>query len=393
VFESFAPEEELLLCCARTHLEPHTVARIHALLEEDLDWNRLVSLARKHMTVQLLYWHLTKTAPNAVPAEIIEELRADFHRNLQASLFLTGELRGLLRLFDTNNIPVIPLKGPVLAQQIYKNVALRAFKDLDILIRKQDFVRAKEALAGMGYVPPRPWGVREELHLRSGEYVFVKSAYRRFFIDVHYELARGTLFRFPGVVELLENASVASVLGEKARTLSSEDLLLYSCVHLAKHAGKRLLWCCDIAEIIRTFRDLDWDLAIEKAQKANSKRALFSSLLLASDLLEAPLPQRILDIAKHDACAGVLADHVESQLFKETRGSAGVENIYCLFMARERIRDKIRVLLSVALMPTPSDYDALPLPAPLVGLYYIIRAVRLALLSRSWGPQLIKSIF
>jgi hypothetical protein len=58
MFREYTPEEELLLCCARTRLEPPTAARVSELLEERVDWHRLLALARQHFVTQLVHAHL-----------------------------------------------------------------------------------------------------------------------------------------------------------------------------------------------------------------------------------------------------------------------------------------------------------------------------------------------
>ncbi|MEI7827549.1 MAG: nucleotidyltransferase family protein, partial [Euryarchaeota archaeon] len=138
MFRKFTPEEELLLCCARTRLEPPTAARVCELLEGGVDWNRLIILARQHFVTQLFYWHLRERVQNVAPAAFTQELQRDFRANVDRNLYLASELLRLLPLFETVGIPVIVFKGPVFAVNVYKNIALRTFGDLDILLRKHD---------------------------------------------------------------------------------------------------------------------------------------------------------------------------------------------------------------------------------------------------------------
>jgi hypothetical protein len=74
-----SPEANLLLCCARTSKDANTASRITALLREDIDWARVLELARKHRMTPLLYWHLGVEDSGAVPKHVLEVLRAHFH--------------------------------------------------------------------------------------------------------------------------------------------------------------------------------------------------------------------------------------------------------------------------------------------------------------------------
>lgn len=144
-------EDELLLCCARSHVDPKTAERIQNLLQEDLDWIYLIGTAFQHRVLPLLYSSLKNTSLKGVPQVILNQLHSHFHANTQNNLFLTKELLILLELFADHNISAIPFKGPVLAASAYGDLAWRQFSDLDILVHKQDFLKAKDLLIRHGY--------------------------------------------------------------------------------------------------------------------------------------------------------------------------------------------------------------------------------------------------
>src|SRR5262249_9559360 len=125
------PELRLLLYCARMYLEAREANQIKSLVSKDIEWTYLVRIARAHAVMPLLYRTLLSTCPDAVPNEILEQLRDHFYANAGRNLFLTKELLKLLHLFEANKIAAIPYKGPVLATSIYGNLALREFGDLD----------------------------------------------------------------------------------------------------------------------------------------------------------------------------------------------------------------------------------------------------------------------
>src|SRR5262245_35749716 len=147
------PEAELVLCCARTCMDPENAARISALVRRDIDWDYLLRIANEHGITPLLYTHLNATCREAVPNRNLDELRNHFHDNSRHNLFLTGELLNLLRLFETHQIPAIAFKGPVLAAAVYGNLALRQFSDLDLMIHKQQVAKTRGLLVSRGYRP------------------------------------------------------------------------------------------------------------------------------------------------------------------------------------------------------------------------------------------------
>ena len=103
-------------------------------------------LRGRHGLVSLLYYQLSTICPESVPGALLNRLKTRFQANLAHNLFLTAELLKLLSLFENHGIPAVPFKGPVLASSVYGNLSLREFSDLDILIHREDFNKAKDLL-------------------------------------------------------------------------------------------------------------------------------------------------------------------------------------------------------------------------------------------------------
>ncbi|MGH9903389.1 MAG: nucleotidyltransferase family protein, partial [Pyrinomonadaceae bacterium] len=109
------PEFEILLLCAVTTLDPGRADRVRSLLRRDIDWSLLLRSAFTHGLMPILYRNLNDLCPAAVPRDVMEQLRNQFHENAYYNLFRTRELLRLLRLFEDDGIPMLPFKGPVLA--------------------------------------------------------------------------------------------------------------------------------------------------------------------------------------------------------------------------------------------------------------------------------------
>ena len=391
MFRKFTPEEELLLCCARTRLETPSAARVGELLESGVDWDRLIVLAREHSVTQLLYWHLSDRVQNVAPTAFTKELQRDFRANVGHNLYLAGELLRLLPLFETDGIPVIAFKGPVFAVDVYKSIALRAFDDLDILLRKHDLARATKALASAGYMPWHSGShVKDMLDLkqRAIEREFENVAQKHLQIDVHWDLLGPQDACKLNVADVFRHARVTQLFNRELRTLSLEDSLLYSCIHATKHTWMRLSWICDIAEIIRAPPAINWESLAEKARHAHSRRMLDVGLLAAADLLDAPVPGHVLDRIKRDSSAEKFVAQAKWRLFdEETKTPTRIHALRRIAM-QERLADKLTVFLWFALVPTPDDYDVVRLPLQISGLYFAIHPLRYVLMLALTGPRL-----
>ena len=65
----------LLLACARLYIDARQATRIKDWVSKNVDWAYLLSVARSHQVMPLLYKALNSTCPDAVPIAILEELR------------------------------------------------------------------------------------------------------------------------------------------------------------------------------------------------------------------------------------------------------------------------------------------------------------------------------
>jgi len=154
-------------------------------------------------------------------------------------------------------------------------------------------------------------------------------------------------------------------------------LLLFLCVHGAKHMWSRLQWLGDVARIVRT--QPAWADALELATEARCVRPVLLGLLLAHDLLAAPVPEAILERARSAEPVASLARQVTLRLNRIPPVEPESLEI-TTFNARmaERTWDKARHYAALLKAPTEAELEWLPLPEKLFFLYYPLRAARMA---------------
>lgn len=389
------PEAEILLCCARTRLDPATTRRLQALLRAGPDWALLLRLAELHGLRSLLYWNLSRTCPGEVPEAVRDQLARDFAAGEALNRSLATELLHLLDLLARYEIPALPYKGPVLAERLYGNLALRQFSDLDLLVHPQEWMRARDLLLAQGYRPGIPMSREAEAaHLRVHRQYRCLSADGRVRVELHWGLSP-LYFPFPYDFDQLSSACrPVPFSGRMVPDLPPEELLVILCLHATKHCWGRLNWICDIAALIGAYPELDWQRLVERAGALGGLRMLCLGLLLARDLLGATVPQEVWPRLRTGSRLVMLAGQVCRRLFREGEGASFRLQMTTYLRVRERFRDRYpfyRYLLSVTLTPTHDERALLPLPAALSFLYYLVRPIRLAVkfvlrLDRSGAP-------
>jgi hypothetical protein len=112
------------------------------------DPDAFLGLARRHQLTPLLWGLLGRRLPRHDPLGKV--LRRDFYAAV-ARAFDVGALAGdVLRALGAGGVPVIVLKGAVLADAVYRDPAHRPMRDIDLLVRRDDVPRVLEHAAALG---------------------------------------------------------------------------------------------------------------------------------------------------------------------------------------------------------------------------------------------------
>ena len=359
-FNALKPEGRLLLCCARMHIDASTAEQIHALLKVRIDWDTLLQLAYDHDVAALLYRSLESVSRSAMPAAVRADLKRQMQLDVQGNLTLTKELLRVKALFDKERIAMIPYKGPVLAASVYHDLAARPFTDLDVLIHAEDVPNAVELLTSHGYQIIRPKSLtqaRQSLQALWLQQLVKRSpwAYQivlwhpdlEALVEIHWRVMSKYIFS-SNAEQLWENLLPISLAGSSLPSLSPENLLWFLCVHASKHQWERLRWLCDIAELIRTYPQLDWNRIIHQAVHLKIQRRLYIGLLLANRLLGAPLPAAIEEKKNEAAQLKILAQHVIDGLFEESKKTyrfLDIPELRFQLNSMDRLTDRFRYFL------------------------------------------------
>jgi len=391
-----AIEAELLTACSRVDLTTEKVARIREIITGgQIDWERVQNISLQHCVTQLLYRSLKASCENVVPAETMRRLRAAYEYGAQRNLALAADLKKLLRAMAMRDIPCVPFKGPTLACDVYTNLGLRLFGDLDILVRERDIAKAVRVLNEFGYA--------HEYQLRPAE----EAAYIRFehafhfvhrtngrVVELHWRLSHRDLsFEIDGH-GLWSRLRTGKFLGTTTLSLDDSDLFLYLCMHGTKHAWDRLEWICSISETINRSTYLNWDVIAARAKKMGGLRMYSLALRLAAEVVGNEHARALLRKIPNDPIAATLAAQVRDRLFvpKMEHPQHEVHRRVFYLQARERLSDRIRgVVYSCVRTPHPvsNDVKVYRLPSWLVFLYYLLRPVRLA---REYGVSWLRAV-
>lgn len=277
-------ERDLLLLLVRADVDQRRVAALFDVA----DVEAVVDLAEIHRVEGLVHDRLTtneREIPVATHVRLNDLRMAAVERELLAH-------RAVTRLAALLEVPFLVVKGPVLASQCYDGPGLRSFSDVDVYVRRRDFVTALEMLTGGGFtelasnwdgflahevaeVPLADGPVIVDLHWHP----IAMGAHRR---DIH--LDEGALFN---------RAQQLKVGATDVATFGPEDTLLHLCVNNGLGGARRLLQLVDVDRVVRRHR-IDWDVLVSRARDAGSHALCCGVLQRTRTLLDTPIDPCIL---------------------------------------------------------------------------------------------------
>ena len=372
-----APAWDLLLAASVADANESDRGRIRGLLEQHVDWEAVLRLVDEHGTSSLLYQNLSGLG-DAVPSAALVPLRQRYESNVHKSLFLARELMRILDGLDGLGIEAIPYKGIVLSEAYYGDMALRQAGDMDLFVRARDVGRIKSAVRELGYVPhiSIPEDAEADYIAAGYEWSFDSAAGRNL-LELQWALQPRFYAVDFDMDGLFERAVKVTAAGRGVKTPSPEDLLLVLSVHAAKHVWGRLIWLCDMAQILKREK-LNWGWVQGQARELGVERILHITLLLVERLLRAEIPEAIKASVVEDGVARAFADEIAANMARGVSYDVEQVSYFRMMMRlRERRADRWRFLTRLAFTPGPGEWEAVRLPRVLFPLYRVVRLGRL----------------
>lgn len=257
---------------------------------DNVDWNELINLSRKHKIEGLIYSALNKS-------RLLENIDEDKVNELKKEVFFTGvtqisnmsKLEKVFNEFSKENVPVIVLKGLVV-REYYPQPEQRSMSDADIFVKAKDLNKSKKILIDLGYT---------EVDAEASHHIkYIKSGYPM--IELHWHVMKRD--GFSDELDLFEDdiwdrTIEVKVKGAKVLSLGYEDLALHLCMHMAAHLAASGFGVRQIADLVLLVEKkghlIDWTLFINKAEEFGFKKFIIIMFKICNILFSMDIPKEM----------------------------------------------------------------------------------------------------
>jgi hypothetical protein len=280
----------------------------------------------------------------------------------------TVRLVQIIKLFENAGIPVIALKGPALAYQLFGDVGMRSSWDLDILVKPEFLAKAVEVLKGLNY---HNMFLQNALTTKQWQYSIRHFHHFTFFndnncVELHWRLMHLEHLSDLTNEDLWLQPKQIELAGAAINVLNDQCELAHLAAHGASHSFFRLGWLYDLS-VFRTAHKNDFDTFYHHLELKGCA-PLLQTVYACSNITfgEDGLPNDMVNQGFVNHFVKTIKNP-ESRPFKALILGEYLGKI----MLVKGLCKKAKILQIVS--TSPKDWNILKLPDNLFFLYFVLR--------------------
>ena len=277
-----------------------------------VDWLRFATILTHNRMAVLALQVFARVNPS-IPRGAQKLLQEQAEKYERSASKLGEALTTYLKTAETHHIPTIVLKGLWLCEKIYQLASMRPGGDIDVLVRRSDVDACLKLLAEQGVDEFWPNLLKDEYFTRHHLHQQRSTADLNIWFEIHWALDHPYTLLTVDYESIFERAGPARLLEAPIREMAVPDLLLSLAIHLVKHAvylpslvdredipriilaDGMLMYYLDVTEVLKQYKDMDWDLTIKLAREWGAVDILVSVLRVCKLYFDAPVPGKVFD--------------------------------------------------------------------------------------------------
>ncbi|MDY7077077.1 MAG: nucleotidyltransferase family protein [Chloroflexota bacterium] len=270
----------------------------------DANWEQVFQGVCRNGLVGLTHRYLQHWEPQDYPPpEYRQWVKQAYRTSAIRMVLMYRNIGKVVSQLAESGVEYIVVKGPVLAHTAYPNPDLRAFNDLDLVVRERDWSAIHRLLIKMGFKPEKdlphpppklvPQDVPYELKYWHKDMGLL--------VEVHYDDLLNAGLAARDVEGFWRRTIRVDVEGVPVKSLSLEDQLIHLCAHAHYHGYTRLNWFSDIAFIVRDHAtQLNWEQLLDTVWIEEAQVGVYYTLRLLDRLIGVSVPEDVLTALRPD---------------------------------------------------------------------------------------------
>ena len=340
-------------------------------------WSDFYDLAKAQGVAPLVYWTFKGDDwPDGSPREVHTRFTKAYYETSAYNQLLYRELERILVLLNEADVPVVVLKGAALAESLYPDIGLRPMNDLDLLIHRNDLIKASDSIKSLGYLVESTERFPGVGLFYDHEKSFRNLSNDNLVIELHWGLIAGDAdWRSPAVDWFFGQTEKVNAknIPLSFAILNTPTHLIYLSAHQMLQHGEeqaRLCWLYDLHLLIcQDGNEIDWRKLFTDANQFHWGPVIGSALREVHMLFGTPLPDNF----------DILVNEYQDQrtlVLLERRSHPPESRLMREFRRIQTLNWRARILFVLAIIcPSPSHIKRHyhPKPSWLWPLYYFYR--------------------
>jgi len=330
----------------------------------------------------------TLARSNRLSVNDADRLRAMAAERSRSALTQAAHSAKLSAALSSAGVRHLVLKGPVLAERLYGDIAARDCKDIDLFVDPAARLQALRVIANYGYrasdADMLPAGADDWRHRVAPKDMSFRHSLSRVEVELHSRLFDVEQL-LPRSFETLWHArETVSLAGVSIPVLSVIDEFLYLCGHGALHAWFRLKWIQDIARMLTVASSTTIGDIARAADAMGVRPMVTSAVILAETLLDVCAPAALAGPSSRATRAVTLQSIRALSAPAEASNAPSIAAIARMSLLQLGLRNDWRYRWSVIsrLLVSQNDLTTVNLPLGARWAYYPLRP--LLVMIRRW---------
>jgi hypothetical protein len=247
----FEQLKQLLLLLCRYPYDQKDKDVLSRLLGEVRDWHKMTGLINAHGIIALAAYNIREAGlEKSIPEDAMSALDNGRMQSMVRNSWLTERWKEVNTILCNGGIKHVLLKGMALEHTLYGSKGLRQMNDNDILIKREDALKAWYLLQDNGFSPEL---IKSPLHKKImmdiGKHLpcLYKNGYA---VEIHHKLVNKNIDAEMLYENPVDDAVEIKIGDTKAWILSRLTQLSYLRNHFEKHALEGSVQLRQYADII-----------------------------------------------------------------------------------------------------------------------------------------------